>query len=98
MARARQRGFDCLRPQVPGQSGFAGAAPCAKSTQWRRPDHLLWRWAQRLYRLSVARAGPGRATESLRGRPLALARACEERPPAEPTIEGQTIRWRVLLP
>src|SRR5260221_12546624 len=72
MARARQGGFDRLWPQVSGQPRFAGPVAYAHGPQCRRSIHVLWRWDQRLYRLSVACAGARRATESMRGRPMAL--------------------------
>src|ERR1700751_2933889 len=72
MARARQGGFDRLWPQVFGEPGFAGPVAYAHGPQCRRSIHVLWRWGQRLYRLPVACAGARRATESMRGRPMAL--------------------------
>ena len=54
-------------PDLPDRLRRAQAAQC------RRSVYLLWRRREGLYRLSVACAGTGRATESLRGRPVAVA-------------------------
>jgi 2,4-dienoyl-CoA reductase-like NADH-dependent reductase (Old Yellow Enzyme family) len=67
VARARQSGSDRVRAQVPGQSRSAGAISCTRTAQSGRSGHLLRRRRQRLYRLSIAGAGTGRAALAMRG-------------------------------
>ena len=69
---AGQGGLDRLRPEVPGQPGSAGALSPARPSQCGRSVHLLRRRRQRVYRLPDPPPGTRRATETVRGREVAV--------------------------